>query len=214
MNRRAFLAGGLVSLSTLTTSVSVQADEYATPVPTPTTRIPGARDEVYRQFKLASAGFDTMMRGQPNWLNFDVLEFSSTADAKDGIPLMRDNIRLGWRNGSDVSYRFGNPEPVSIRAMGDESHAWAVSMVSPDDNSILAIVLARSMNVLFSVDGTVENGNPYGLMAKLLADMLARRSTTGSISVDADGLHHGRLWDYLPTLADVPEGYAFRQDAP
>lgn len=218
MNRRVFVVSRLASAAVFFIAERAGA-ETATPIATPLVPLPGAYDEVYRSFKLASPGFDTMITGKPLWLSFDILLFSDAEQARGNILPVRDNFIQSYRNHSTYAYDFGAPRAASIRAMGDESHAWTVSMPTEDAQAVvdaytLAIVVARDGPLLISATAVAASGNPFGLLGDLTQAILARHSNSGSVTVDADGLHHGRLWDYLPTLHDVPEGYTFFEDYP
>lgn len=196
---------------------AVLATPGATQVPTPLTPLGGLESLVFRSYRYIGNWFGTSITGQPGWIAFELLQFSSATLAKHNMPTLRDDVVQNEINSLYVGWHLGEVRDARMPGLGDESSA-GVASVSADDamagsnEGAFAFVIARRDRWLYLVFGHAESGNPIALFGNLVGDMLRRRIGRELVSIDANGIHHGGLWDVLPTPQDLPEWYEHMED--
>jgi hypothetical protein len=104
--------------------------------------------------------------------------------------------------------------PVSVDPIGDEAEAYLATMASDGTEFPVGFVFWRDDRVLYAGFSLAVGGDP-------LADLFAlARTITGRPYVETlvtepatpGGMWSGGVWNLLPTLADVPEGFVFVSD--
>jgi hypothetical protein len=108
---------------------------------------------------------------------------------------------------------------ASADRMGDESVAYVgtVRSIEPEpdevDSLVVALAVVRTGAILRIGVGFSLATDPLTDTVETLAKAVDRQPSAAAPTCDADGLHHGGLWDTLPTLDDLPTGFVLDEES-
>lgn len=161
-------------------------------------------DAAIREYASVGAPGDGM-----TWMLCEVVVFDADWRAT-GIPggLLEQTIKA---IAPDVT--MGVLRPVSIRPIGDEVVAKAGTLNirkdadSETQNTPAAIISFRDGRFVYLLLGHGTTTNPLQTLADIGEKLVGRTARDYFSTVTADGLHLGGVWDLLPGLEDMPEGF-------
>ncbi|MFT4038545.1 MAG: hypothetical protein QM692_10225 [Thermomicrobiales bacterium] len=168
--------------------------------------------------------------GEPvRWLSFTVWEFPSVASASQAADVL---VQVLPQLLADMDWPDGlAPDPVAISApnMGDRSAAFLVRFLNEQDNSStedfwqLTVTFAvvqeeRFLYAIFGGDATISvlPGDEDAILNDILyvtERILPMRESASARPLPTVHYNTGGVWDRLPRLEDLPQGYSFEGDA-
>jgi hypothetical protein len=167
----------------------------------------GVEETAVRQYEASGARFIG-----PISLTFSVLRFDTIAHAQEAVPIMAARVAETF----EAPNFDGSLQPASVRSLGDQASAQAGTFKLGEGKVEvnIAVVSFRRGRFVRVLSG-YGRGDPLLELADIgeriegrTSSMAAPPSTAAlpTIAPD-DGLRHGGMWDMLPTLEDIPEGF-------
>ena len=184
-------------------SVNAQVDATFGGAISELTKVKGA---VTRSF--AATGFRPV---GPILMQFIVVEFDSEDDAKSGAEQLAPDV-LAFLGGESRGYK-----QASVRPLGDDVLAYAgtidvVSSTAGEPGTFVgAILFVRDAAFLHVAFGAGFAGDPLADLTNTVESVLDRHRTGGT-PVASMAPHRGELWDALPMLVDIPEGFTVDEE--
>jgi hypothetical protein len=171
----------------------------------------GVNEVVYRSFQAPGARFV----GAESVTTY-LARFGSPEQAKAGISALRDRVFAYVRTIAKTD-AVGK---ASIRKIGDQTVAYAgnLELLNPQPNVAAgftaAFLFVRAGEYVYYIRGAaVLNVDPTLDTFAVARDIVSRKPGLAKAAKSAKEMNTGGLWDMLPTLDDVPEGFTFVQDA-
>lgn len=133
--------------------------------------------------------------------------FASDEDARDAFPVLDDVVIEGLQDGGT------RPQLASAPQVGDQIVAYAGELPSEESESSfqVGIVLWQERDAVFLVVGGGLTGDILAEIFDVARKMSGRQRGDDPIATPTSDheMHTGGVWDQLPVLADVPEGFVF-----
>lgn len=197
----------MAAMLALGTVAPAMARQDASPTAGPTWRPPGLTFGAARQFDAPGLRLIGPMR-----IMTAAVVFDTEAHAEDAMP-----------SAVDFAQAISQMEPDSIRPasapkdLGDEAVAY-IGEVAPEGQSqafATGLLVWREQR-LYTMIGYGFAGTDVLTELFALGRSISGRAVgnTPTAPVAAHNLWSGGVWDLLPTLADVPEGFVFESDTP
>jgi hypothetical protein len=171
--------------------------------------IEGVQNSAVRNFMASGFRFVGTLR-----FGFLVAEFRDDGAASAAVPALAARTEHGLeRTNRDAP----GLRPASVRPLGDEAIAYAgqVNTEGEDedfDTVTLAFIVVREGHYVHVLYGGALAGDPLIEIADIAEKILGRDPGGDETPVAADGLREGGLWDLLPRLADLPEGFVLDEE--
>jgi hypothetical protein len=203
-----FIALLLVSVVLVGASPASAQEPSPTALPT-LDGIDGLADAAVRSFE--ASGIRLIGTAQ---FSFMVVRFDDVEAARSGIERVIANQIARIDQQSDVS----DLKRASIGSIGDETlaHAGEVVVDDPGDAAveplIVGIVAARRAAYVQLGQGVALAGDPLVDVSGVLKKTIDRAEGGDATPVDGDGMRTGGLWDMLPRLEDLPEGFVLDEE--
>ena len=169
--------------------------------------LPGIEEAVARDFDASGMRLvGTLV------FRFAAARFDEPESAEAAIPVVLDRYldRLGDEAG-DVS----GVRAASVRDLGDETVARAGEIVTPGEDEpdlTVAILAVRRGALLQLFVGAALAGDPLADVADIAEAGVEREPGGDATPTGDDGMRTGGLWDVLPRLDDLPEGFVFVEE--
>jgi hypothetical protein len=196
----------------LTNPAAVTSSQQLNPTPTPVSPligIQGLEDVAQRDFIATGGTFDRTL-----FLSFLVMRFSSEDAARDGLEPYESNVLQRLEGNSTPALRT-----ATTRSLGDEIRAVAgeIQINDPDgifDSLVIAHVLVRDGSYIHqAIGGAILWGDPLVDALNVLEKTVGRAPGNETIKIASNGMRVGGLWDMLPLLNDLPEGFVFDEES-
>jgi hypothetical protein len=206
------LAGAaILAVLSLTDAPTLAQEAQGTPSPRGEwlAELAGAEDAALRNFEASGLRLIGSL-----FLLFGVCQFDTPEHAEDAAPA------LGTRTVDNLQAPpgSGSLKPASVRPLGDQALAFAGTIEAPaDDDSPIreataAVLVVREAAFVHVMVGAAIAGDPLTDLAGIAEKVAGREPGGDETPVAADGLREGGLWDLLPRLADLPEGFVLDQE--
>lgn len=169
--------------------------------------LPGSENAALRGFNPSGARFVGTAA-----MVFAVVRFDSPERAEDALPLLLGRFR---RNPPGNGGNLTGVRPASVRAIGDDRLAYVGTLEFRDEDrpdSDLALLLVHRDDVVYFMFGLALVGDPLPDLANVAEVIIDREPGARATPVASDGLRTGGLWELLPRLDDLPEGFVFSED--
>ena len=148
-------------------------------------------------------------------LLFTVTDFENENSAAAGMPQLGDQLIVDLaEQGNDTS----GPKSASVRPLGDERIAYAGTLIAleEDDSTfdefmVAALVVREGVFVHFMYGAAIA-GDPLADLAAVAEKIIGRQPGGDVTSVGDDGVREGGLWDLLPRIEDLPEGFVLEKE--
>ncbi len=204
MMRRMLLSVGSV-LALLLSPAPTQAQTDGTGILAGTHGMTGAVD---RSFSPTGGRFVGL-----NSIHFVVIEFDTIDHAKEATLALTSNIA----NALPAVGTSGALRPASIRELGDQAIARAGTLTSTSNGttteSMIAIIGYRSGRFVSICYGEGKITDPLSELAEIAEKLVDRTPKSKDAPLNSDGLRQDGLWNMLPTLSDIPEGFVVDDEA-
>ncbi len=143
----------------------------------------------------------------------NVTRFDSPQHAESAMKSIPGNL-TPWLNTrlSGPSDAFDVVE-TSVREIGDKSIAFSGPITSDGKKFVIAIVYARTGSFIRGAYGIgLAPTTPVQDLAGILEKSSSRTPSNSGVVTSANGMKTGGIYDALPSLADIPEGFTFSKD--
>ena len=106
---------------------------------------------------------------------------------------------------------------ASAPDLGDEAVAYVgdfVDSANPDITYVLGFIAWREKAIIYQNVGLSRETGPLPDLFAVASNITGRELNGDPVSTPTSpqDMHIGGIWDLLPTLADVPEGFVFVED--
>lgn len=140
-----------------------------------------------------------------------VYEMASDADAELALPMVVNAALAMVEDGG------GSMQLASATDVGDESFAYAGEIAdpaNPETTYVSGILAWRDGPVVVLMVGGALAGDPLTDLAMVARNIEGREPANAIATPPAtpQGVGSGGIWDRLPTLADMPDGFVFKSD--
>jgi hypothetical protein len=207
------LVPALIVCSTVATRPPSRARAWQTAngTPWPEELRPGFIIGAERNF--AASG---MRAAGPSAIAVGVYQFESAEAATTVFPGLADFYRARLDTVGDAL------RPASTPDLGDEVLAYAGEVPTEDGVTVTIGLLCWREATVISVAAAAGLSGEQLVPLFTIAERMAQRGHPGRQVSDApvatptgaQDMHTGGVWDLLPTLADLPEGFVFSSDEP
>lgn len=140
-----------------------------------------------------------------------VFVFDSEDVAKLAFGEIVDTTLLRMSEGGDFG-EVGEIQPASVSNLGDEAQAYLTKVDSDGTELAIGVVFWRdSVAVYTGFSASLDGGDPFTELFAL-ARAITGREYVDMVVVgtgDPTDMRTGGVWDLLPTLSDIPEGFVF-----
>ncbi len=156
--------------------------------------------------KFDASGFNLLGLQQ---IQAAVVVFNSSKDATTAMAMLLPNETALIHSRASMQSKV---QETSVRALGDESLAISADIPKTDKSiGYEAVVVAErtesEIRVLIGLGALPSD--PVKQLADVLESSLRRHVTDAAVSRTANGMTVGGVYDALPQLRDLPEGFVF-----
>ena len=135
--------------------------------------------------------------------------FDSDNRAAEIFPMFID---LSLNNLTSVFPGVGPFRPASAPDLGDEAIAYVGSLTPPDDPNTTFVVGTfawREGPIVYFAFAVGRSGDPLAEVFAIARAISGRKWTNGPTTTPTSSreMHSGGVWELLPTLEDMPEGF-------
>lgn len=168
----------------------------------------GMTDGVQRGFTPTGGRFVGL-----NSIGFVVIELDTIDHAKEATLALTSNIA----DFIAAAGTAGALRPASIRDLGDQTIARAGTITSTSKGTstetMVAVIGYRSGRFVSVCYGDGKITDPLLELAGIAEKLIDRTPKPKDAPLNNDGLRQDGLWNMLPTLHDVPEGFVVDNEA-
>lgn len=113
---------------------------------------------------------------------------------------------------SEAIGEVGEIRPASVSNLGEESQAYLTKTDMDGTELALGVVFWRDgVAVYTGISASLGGGDPFTELFALARAITGREYVDAPVewSGDEGDIRSGGVWDLLPTLSDIPEGFVF-----